>query len=231
MARKAALKPDSKKLIDTLKTAATEEGQADAVARVLNPGRYAEFNAVLRGRQTFTDESVGSREEQLARLDAIGLNAVAENIAQGALPFECAKTYNVQAMVFREWWGSLPSHTVREALASFSEASMLKAELVLTTAPLSKEDAVVQVALADHFQKMAQATDPSRWNPGKAKAPDAPPAPILLSNMMPGLQNVLGPRASATDAPLQIRTAPNPVPKDVSRRLRSRDRAIDDGVS
>lgn len=228
MARKAALKPDGKKLIDMLKTAATEDGQADGVARIIRPGRYAEFNAVLLGRQTFTDRSVGSREEQLARLDAIGLNAVAENIAQGALPFECAKTYGVQAMVFREWWGSLPSHTVREALASFSEASMLKAELVLTSAPLSKEDAVVQVALADHFQKMAQATDPSRWNPGKAKPPDAPPAPILLSSSMPGLQNVLGSRVP------QVEAAPpqplSPAPKDVATRLRSRASAVDDGV-
>ncbi len=211
-----------------LRTAAVEDGQAGSVARVLNPGRYAEFNAVLRGRQTFTDESVGSREEQMARLDAIGLNTIAENIAQGALPFECAKTYNVQAMVFREWWGSLPSHTVREALASFSEASMLKAELVLTTAPLSKEDAVVQVALADHFQKMAQATDPSRWNPGKAKPPDAPPAPILLSSSMPGLQNVLSARMlTAEAAPPQPF---GPAPKDVAVRLRSRGRVIDDGV-
>lgn len=227
MARRSALKPDSKKLIDTLRTAATEEGNADAVARIIMPGSHAMFNNILRGKQNFTDESEGSREEQLARLDGIGLNKIAEDIAQGMLPFECARKHGVRAMVFREWWGSLPRQTVQEALASFSEAAMLKAELVLTSTPMSKEDAVVQVALANHFQTLAQATDPSRWNPGKAKPPDAPPAPILLSPNMPGLSRVL---THKTD---QIEYEPVPVspaPPSIARRLRTRSQSIDDGL-
>ncbi len=221
------LEPDRKKLIDTLVTEATVEGKAGGVARIV-VGRHAQFESVLAGKAAFEDRSEGTKAEQLARLDAVGLDRVAEYVAQGALPFECAKHLGVSAMVFREWWGSLPSYTVREALASFAEAAMVKAELTLSVAPASKEDAVVQVALAGHFQTLAQATDPSRWNPGKAKPHEAPPAPILLSPNMPGLHRILGQAPGEFDAPLAVEHAP-PVPAEVQQAARVRRRVLDEG--
>ena len=131
-----------------------------------------------------------SRAAQFALLDRLGYDAVADMLAHGALGYEVAHRLDVSPIVFASWWRLAPAEARALAREVSAEAAMAKAEAALSTAPPSKEDAIVQTALATHLHKVAAALDPKTWNAGKTKPSPLTPMALVIAGDMPGLDHM-----------------------------------------
>jgi hypothetical protein len=222
MAAQGVGRKSRRAVVDSL----TLSGEGGLSVRPSAAAAYTNYDQLFADRGVLPRAPVTDREAQLARLEAAGMHAVAEEVAQGRLLIEIARELGVSTLVLREWWGGLPRAVTQAANEAAAEANMLKAELVLSSPPGSKEDAAVQVALAGHFQKVAQAVNPAQWNAGKAKPQDVAAATIMLASNMPGLAQVL---ALPENRPVILADpAPDTHPPPV--KLRSRDFVLDDGA-
>lgn len=222
MAAQGARRKGRKVVVDSLAL----DGEGGLSMRLNAAASYTSYDRLFVDRGVLPRAPVADREAQLARLEAAGMHAVAEEVAQGRLLIEIAHELGVSALVLREWWGGLPRAVTQAANEAAAEANMLKAELVLSSPPGSKEAAAVQVALAGHFQKVAQAVNPTQWNAGKAKPQDVAAATIMLASNMPGLAQVLALPENRSQVPVE--PVPDTHPPPV--KLRSRDFVLDDGA-
>jgi len=179
--------------------------------------RHVDLDPMLATRAAANPfaQPLASRAEQFATLDRVGYEAVADMLAHGVLGYEAALRIGVSPMVFAVWWDRAPADARAMALSVSAQASMVKAEVALSVAPASKEDAMVQVALAGHLQKVAAALDPAVWNAGKARPqPMAPLALVIAGGEMPGLRHIQGDVTALelAEAPPVAGALPDPPP-------------------
>lgn len=131
-----------------------------------------------------------TREQQFALLDAFGYEAAADMLSHGVLAYEASRRLGVSPMVFALWWKRAPAEARALAREVTAESAMARAEATLMIAPSSREDAVVQVALANHLHKIAAAMHPAVWNTGRARAETVQPLALVIDASMPGLQHL-----------------------------------------
>lgn len=189
------------------------------IAGVVGLPRFANASSVFVKRQLVrpVEENARSRAEQLEQLDQFGYDAAAEEMSHGALGYEVAFRLGVSPFVFAMWWDRAPAEARALARTVSAQAAMSRAEAALSLAPNSKEDAIVQVALAGHLQKVAAALDPATWNTGKARADRVMPIALVIGPGVPNLQHLRGDLTQAPQvidhqdsSPLVVETTPAP---------------------
>lgn len=191
-----------KVLTRLVKMPGTEAAKADVK---FNLALYARSSVVFDNKEDFVPVSPDMYQQQIDRLNDTGYLRVGEAVASGVLPWEWARRNGYSQMVFRDWWDKAPAAFRSRAYRAHAEACVVKAELVLSVAPLSKEDAQVQTALAGAYMNRAEKLDPEQWNPGKSKPVDSRALSIKITGKINGMSHLYGggPVIDA-DAPLKV---------------------------